>query len=257
MTDNEKERFQSALQSGADAIGISLTEIQVGQCLIYVERMLTVNEHTNLTRITEPEAVAVKHFVDSLTVLKALPASPHPQALAQGATVADIGTGVGFPGLALKIVRPDLHMTLMDSLGKRLTFLQEVISELELTNVTTVHARAEDAGRNADFRDHFDLVTARAVAALPTLLEWCTPLVRQGGRFVAMKSAGVDAEIAAANTAAGLLQVRLTADHNLTLPSVPGDDEPAARRLIVYAKLRPTPSRFPRRTAEIKQAPLQ
>lgn len=249
--DWDEEAFRAALAVASAAVGVSITPKQTDECLRYAALLLEANAHTNLTRITAPAAVAVKHFADSLTVLRAVPDLP------EGASVADVGTGAGFPGLVLKIIRPDLRVTLLDSLGKRVIFLREVVGTLGLDNVTLIHSRAEDTGRDPSLRDRCDLVTARAVAALPTLLEWCTPLVRPAsGRFVAMKSGAVDAELAAAANAARLLNVRLETDLALTLPPVPGDDEPAARRLLVYRKIRPTAPRYPRRPAEIREKPL-
>ena len=250
MRETDKSLFETTLTGAAETIGVPLTAEQVAQCLRYTEMMLAVNEHTNLTRITDPTAVAIKHFADSLTVLLAAPK------LAQGARVADVGTGAGFPGLVLKIARPDLRITLMDSLGKRLTFLNEVIAELKLQDIKTAHFRAEDAGRSPVHRDSYALVTARAVAAMPRLLEWCAPLVSVGGVFVAMKTAGVDEEKAEAARAAKLLQMRPTADQSLTLPAIPGEEEAAQRRLLVYTKIMPTPARFPRKPAEIQTNPL-
>jgi len=243
--------FRSALEAGIATLGLSLSAAEIEACSRYKDLLLATNEHTNLTRITAPADVAVKHFVDSLTVLSAVPN------LAPKATLLDVGTGAGFPGLVLKIVRPELRVTLMDSLAKRLTFLGEVIEALGLEQVTLVHARAEDAGRDPAHRDRYDLVTARAVAALPTLLEWCTPFVRpSSGRFVAMKAANVDVELAAAESASFLLHARLEADLPLELPTVPGDTEVSSRRLLVYRKSRPTPALYPRRPAEIKAKPL-
>jgi len=243
--------FRSALEAGVAACGLSLSAAEIDACSRYKDLLLATNEHTNLTRITAPADVAVKHFVDSLTVLRAVPD------LTSKATLLDVGTGAGFPGLVLKIVRPGLRVTLMDSLAKRLTFLQEVVAALGLEQVTLVHARAEDAGQDPAHRDRYDLVTARAVAALPTLLEWCTPFVRpSSGRFVAMKAAGVDSELAAAENASYLLHVRLEADLPFELPPVSGDTEASSRRLLVYRKNRPTPTLYPRRPAEIKAKPL-
>ncbi|MBC8101898.1 MAG: 16S rRNA (guanine(527)-N(7))-methyltransferase RsmG [Cytophagales bacterium] len=247
--------FQTTLERGATALGMPLTPPQIDQCVRYTLLLLETNRHTNLTRITEPKEVALKHFVDSLTVLRAVTDLP------QGATVADVGTGAGFPGVVLKIVRPDLKLTLLDSLQKRLTFLAEVTAALELTEVTLVHARAEEAGRDPLHRNRYNLVTARAVATLPTLLEWCTPLCAVRGRFVALKAAGVDDELAASEIAMSELGLRLEQDLALTLPGMETDEsasvEPAAsRRLLVYRKTFPTRSRYPRRSPEIKASPL-
>lgn len=250
MTEDDRLVFAETLQRAALHLNLPLNAEQITACARYTDLLLETNAHTNLTRITEPGAVAIKHFADSLTVLRAVPD------LTQGAKVADVGTGAGFPGMVLKIVRPDLRLALIDSLAKRLTFLQKVVDTLGLEQVHLVHARAEEAGRDALHRDTYDLVTARAVAALPTLLEWCGPLVRPSGRFLAMKTEQVAEELASAEGAVSLLALRLTKDVSVTLPASPGEDEPARRRLLVYEKLRATPSRFPRRTEEIKARPL-
>lgn len=251
MTEPEQTLFRESLRSGAIALNTPLSDAALEQCLAFAEQLLEVNTRQNLTRITEPASVAVKHFVDSLTVLRAVPN------LNDKAMVADVGTGAGFPGVPLKIARPDLALTLFDSLAKRLSFLNDVLLDIGISDAIFVHARAEDAGRDTVYRDRFDLVTARAVAPLSTLLEWCGPLVAVGGKFVAMKAANVDEELLTAGNAAERLNLRLTDDVSLTLPPVPGDEEASARRLLVYKKLRLTPARYPRRPAEIKANPLK
>ena len=250
MDEESRAVFLEALRDGVAALDLQLTDAQLDACVRYTDLLLQTNAHTNLTRITEPAAVAVKHFVDSLALLTACPDLP------QGASVADVGTGAGFPGIPLKIARPDLRFHLVDALQKRLTFLAEVVTALGLTDVAMVHARAEDVGRDPAHRDAHDVVVARAVAGLPTLLEWCAPLVRVGGRFVAMKGANVDDEIADSLGAQKALNVRLAADTRLHLPATGDDPEPPLRRLLVFEKLRPTPARFPRRAAETKGKPL-
>jgi 16S rRNA (guanine527-N7)-methyltransferase len=250
MTDAERLLFRETLLTAATAQGMTLTEKAVEDCLTFTERLLEENTRQNLTRITDPAEVAVKHFADSFTVLQACPD------LVTGATVADVGTGAGFPGIPLKILRPDLSLTLLDSLAKRLTFLRDAVENLGMNGVAFVHTRAEDAGRRTDFRDTFDVVTARAVAALPVLLEWCGPLVRVDGYFVAMKAASADEELAAAGTAAQTLGLRLVRDLSVTLPAIRDLEESAQRRLLVYRKQRATPARYPRRAAEIKAQPL-
>ncbi len=247
--DTAETQFRNALEAATADLGVLLSPTQIESCVRYAGLLLHVNSHTNLTRIVEPAQIAVKHFADSLTLFRALPD------IADGATLADVGTGAGFPGMVLKIARPDLRVTLIDSTAKRLSFLREVADMLDLRGIFLVHARAEEAGRDARHRDAYDFVTARAVAALPTLLEWCGPLVRVGGCFVALKAANVDEEKTAAENAAVLLGLFPTGDIALTLPQTP-DDEPAHRRLIVYEKRKPTPARFPRRAAEIKAKPL-
>ena len=253
MTPSDAILFRRMLERGAAAISVPLTDDQQDQCVRYTELLLRTNEHTNLTRITEPGEVAVKHFVDSLTVFCAV------GDLKPGASVADVGTGAGFPGIVLKIVRPDLKLTLLDSLAKRLTFLREVTDALEMKDISFVHARAEEAGRDPDHRDRYDLVTARAVGSLPTLLEWCAPLCAVRGRFVAMKAAGADEELSTSENAAGELGVQLESDMALTLPAISDaalSEPSASRRLLVYRKNFPTRARYPRRTPEIKVQPL-
>lgn len=252
------ETLEASLASPS-VLGATLSPAQRDACARYTEMLLETNARTNLTRIVDPAAIAVKHFADSATVLRVC---PH---LSPRASVVDVGTGAGFPGLVLKILRPDLRLTLMDALGKRIVFLAEVVDALRLTDVALAHCRAEDAGRDPAHRDRYDLVTARAVAALPTLLEWCGPLARpSGGRFVALKTDAVDAELAAAQNAARALNLRLISDTALTLPAVPGDETTATaeeasaprRRVLVWEKTLATPPRFPRRPAEIKAKPL-
>ncbi|MBC7807417.1 MAG: 16S rRNA (guanine(527)-N(7))-methyltransferase RsmG [Akkermansiaceae bacterium] len=249
--------FVETLRSAAESVGVPVTKDQISQCVVYARLLLETNAHTNLTRITEPREMAVKHFADSLTVL-APPSLTTPGMRGdKGAKICDVGTGAGFPGLVLKIARPDIRLTLLDSLQKRLTFLESVCRELGFDDVRFIHSRAEDAGRNPALRDSFDIVTARAVAALPTLLEWCTPLVKPGGNFIAMKSGNVDDELSGTTAASGLLNVRLTEDRALILPAIPGTDElPAERRILFFCKTALTPARFPRNSVEIKRKSL-
>lgn len=241
--------FRETLASASAAVGVSLTEHQLGQCLTYTRLLLETNAHTNLTRITAPADIAIKHFADSLSALDVFPDD--------ATTAADVGTGAGFPGIVLKIARPELCLTLIDSLQKRLTFLEGVTNALGWDDVRFLHARAEEAGQVRGHRGHYSVVIARAVAALPTLLEWCGPLVKTGGQFIAMKSGGAEEEIAAATNAANVLKLQRIRDQALTLPAIPGSEEsPAERRLVVYQKVAATPPQFPRSSAEIKRRPL-
>lgn len=246
MDDGERALFGAVVRDGAAALGVVLGDEQIAAFARHAVLLEETNRHTNLTRITRPDAVAAKHFVDSLSLLRACPDLP------ADARVADVGTGAGFPGLPLKIVQPRLRVTLIDALQKRLGFLAQVVADLQLENVLLLHARAEDAGRNPAHRDRYDLVVARAVAALPTLLEWCTPLVRVGGRFVAMKSEAADAELADAQAIEQALRVERTGDVSLVLPAVEGEAEGAQRRLLIFSKTGPTPRHFPRSAANRK-----
>ncbi|WP_395093857.1 16S rRNA (guanine(527)-N(7))-methyltransferase RsmG [Armatimonas sp.] len=213
----DKQVFLAALKTATEAIKVPLTDEQAAQCAHFAALVVETNQTLNLTRITEPEAMAVKHFADSLTLLLAILELKH------GARVCDVGTGAGFPGVPLKIVRPDLQLTLVDSLRKRLSFLESALETLEIPNVTLIHTRAEEL-KNA----RFDLVTARAVAALPKLIGWCAPLVKPGGLFVAMKGVEVeDDEGVAAKF--GLTLIRQI---ELTLP----DRESSRRNVLVWVK---------------------
>ncbi|WP_309714943.1 16S rRNA (guanine(527)-N(7))-methyltransferase RsmG [Armatimonas sp.] len=213
----DTQLFLATLKQATEAIDLPLTEAQEAQCAQFAALVVETNQTLNLTRITEPEAMAIKHFADSLTLLKAVPE------LRQKATVCDVGTGAGFPGVPLKIVRPDLQLTLVDSLRKRLNFLDGALKTLEIPGVTLVHTRAEEL-KNA----RFDLVTARAVAALPKLISWCGPLVKPGGLFVAMKGAELedDEDMAVKFGLTFLRQLEIV------LP----DAESSRRNLVVWVK---------------------
>lgn len=213
----DTETFRASLIAATDAIGVPLTQSQVAQCTQFAALVVETNQTLNLTRITEPEAMAVKHFADSLTLLKAVPE------LKQRACICDVGTGAGFPGVPLKIVRPDLQLTLVDSLRKRLIFLEGALKTLDIPEVTLIHSRAEEL-KNA----RFDVVTARAVAALPKLIGWCAPLVKPGGLFVAMK--GVEREDD--EGAAAKFGLTFMRHLELTLP----DSEGSRRNLLVWVK---------------------
>ena len=209
--------------------------------LRYGELLLEKNKVMNLTAITEPADVASLHFLDSAALL----------ALAdlKGKTVVDVGTGAGFPGMPLKILEPSIHMTLLDSLGKRITFLQEVCDDLGLTDVQCVHARAEEFA--AEHRQSFDFAVSRAVANLSVLCELCLPLVKPGGYFLSMKSVESGQELEAAKKAIQILggRVERTADYQ-----IPGTD--VTHRVIFIKKIAETPKKYPRPFAKIKKNPL-
>jgi 16S rRNA (guanine527-N7)-methyltransferase len=172
------EEFKEIMISYGSKIEINFTEEQINKFYKYMNLLLEWNEKINLTAITDPKEVILKHFIDSLTINKYLK---------QNSTLADVGTGAGFPGIPLKIVRPDLKITLVDSLNKRINFLNIVIDELELKNITAVHSRIEDFGKNKQYREKFDYVTARAVANLAVLSEYLLPIIKVGGQAIGMK----------------------------------------------------------------------
>lgn len=209
---------------------------------IYTERLLLWNEKINLTAITETSEIAVKHFVDSLTILKHVD-------LAQGAKVVDVGTGAGFPGMVLKMARPDLKVTLLDGHAKRFLFLEELMNAVGLS-VELKHGRAEEVAKKPEFREQFDLVTARAVAKLNTLSEYCLPFATVGGTFVAMKGPTAEEERKDAERAINLLGGVLGDSVSEALPD--GSD----RFLILVKKTSQTPPKYPRISAKISKQPL-
>ena len=246
-------KTERLLQIMTDA-GIRLTEAQAGQLVRYSELLTDWNTRMNLTAITDFDEIVVKHFADSLlpladvsreTSAEASPAFP------AGARVIDVGTGAGFPGIPLAVARPDLSVTLLDSLQKRVGFLGEVIRELGLSGCTALHARAEDAARDAAHREAYDLCVSRAVADLPVLAEYCLPFVKRGGLFVAYKARNAAEELSRAETALKKLGGR--AEQTLEVP-LPGSD--AQRTLIYIRKTASTPKAYPRRAGTPAKAPL-
>ena len=203
--------------------------------------LLEKNRVMNLTAITEPEQVATLHFLDSLALTQILDFS--------GRRVVDVGTGAGFPGIPLRAAVPDMELTLLDSLGKRVLFLQDCCAALKLEHITCVHARAEEFA--ADHRESYDIAVSRAVAALPVLCELCLPLVQVGGRFLAMKSVDSDAEIQNAEKAIRILGGRLSKIQDYTVP-----ETAVVHRAVIVEKCSPTPAKYPRIFAKIKKSPL-
>ncbi len=227
-----------------NSLGITLTDGQLSQLMQYYEMLLEWNQKMNLTAITEFEDVMKKHFIDSASLIKAYDIS-------KAVTVIDVGTGAGFPGLVLKIIFPDSHVILLDSLNKRIQFLNAVIGALRLKNVEAVHGRAEDYARQGKWREHFDLCVSRAVANLSTLSEYCLPFVKQNGYFIAYKSEKSSDEMEQAGKAISLLGGRLEKKVDFMLP-----DSDISRVLYVIQKDRKTPVRYPRKAGLPGKEPL-
>ena len=237
------------LREYAAEYGITVDDTACQKLDRYAELLVDWNQRMNLTAITDPHGIVLKHFTDSLTALSVLPKK-------NGLSLIDVGTGAGFPGIPLALVRPDIRLTLLDSLNKRLIFLKEVCDELGI-RAELIHARAEEGGRNPKLREKFDAATARAVAAMPVLSEYCLPFVKVGGCFIAMKGPDSDAEIQAAKRVVELLGGKVTEAKALSLPHLPRDGvEQQERRLFVIEKTKPTPPRFPRQSAKISKEPL-
>ncbi len=231
-----KEEFIKALKE----LNIDVNDKILDDLNTYYKMLIDYNSHTNLTRITEEDEVYLKHFYDSLTLIKAVHLNDQ--------LLLDIGTGAGFPGLALKIVFPNLKVTLIDSLNKRVVFLKSVIEKLNLKNIKAVHERAEDYIKNN--RESFDIVTSRAVANLSTLSELCIPFVKVGGLFVPMK-AEAETEINNATSAINTLGCVIRKTILFKLPKDAGN-----RSLIVIEKNNKTSVKYPRKFSEIKKKPL-
>ena len=227
---------------------VDITDTLYERLDTYARLLVEWNEKMNLTAITDPVGVAVKHFADSLTAAPLLPSGKF--------SLIDVGTGAGFPGVPLALLREDCALTLLDSLNKRLVFLDTVCHEVGLT-ANLVHARAEEGGHKPELREKFDVATARAVAALPTLCEYCLPFVKVGGRFLALKGPDGDREQDAAARAVATLGGKFVGAKTLTLPANPEEGvEPMTRRLVEIAKVKPTPPKYPRPSAKIAKQPL-
>ena len=236
--------FTTELRAAAEAASLSLSEEQILKFTRYDALLIDWNERMNLTAITEPRDVAVKHMVDSLTAYDA--------ALFSGApTVIDVGTGAGFPGIPLKIFDPSIRLTLMDSLAKRLAFLEAVVEDLGLTGVTCVHARAEDAAHEPQRRERYDIAVSRAVARLPVLLEYTLPFVKKGGHLIALKGRTAEEEATDAKRALKLLGGRLETIRPVTLPGL--SDK---RAVLTITKIAPTPKAYPRKAGTPAKKPL-
>lgn len=231
---------QELFQQGLKEINLSATEKQIGQFSAYSSLLKEWNENINLTAIVDDDGIAVKHFLDSVLPLAHV-------TIPEGATLADVGTGAGFPGLPIKLLRPDLKVTLIDSLQKRIRFLETVCTDLSIEDVTCIHGRAEELGKDKAYREQFDVLVSRAVANLKVLCEYCLPFVKVGGMFVALKAQELEEELALAKPMIGSLGGKVEEVIEAPLPQ-----SDMVRKLVVISKVSPTPPQFPRRANKIK-----
>lgn len=240
----EIKEFEQKIQEQLNKIDIKLTKVQIEKFYKYMNILLEWNEKINLTAITDENEIIQKHFVDSLTIYK------HIQ---KGNNIADIGTGAGFPGIPLKILfEDDIKIILIDSLNKRIKFLDEVIKKLNLTKIETVHGRAEEIGKNKKYRENFDIVTSRAVANLSVLLEYMLPLVKKGGECICMKGSDIEEEFNNSKNAIKLLGGEFKDIEKFYLPN-----SDIKRNVIFISKINNTPAKFPRKPGTPAKDPIK
>lgn len=235
-----EEQFLQALKEQ----GIDLTEQQQSQFQTYFKMLVEWNEKMNLTAITDEPSVYLKHFYDSISAAFYVD-------LKGEKSICDVGAGAGFPSIPLKICFPELNVTIVDSLNKRIGFLEHLAEALQLENVNFVHARAEDFGQNKAYREKFDIVTARAVARLSVLSELCVPLVKKGGLFIAMKGASAEDELVDAKKALSVLGAKIKKEHSFLLPV-----EESERNIFEFFKVKNTPAKYPRKPGIPNKSPI-
>lgn len=239
----ELEKFSEIFVNYLKEINIVLNEEQIKQFYKYMNLLIEWNEKINLTAITKPEEIILKHFVDSLTIAKYIKNEE---------TLVDMGTGAGFPGIPLKIYKKDLKVTLVDSLNKRIKFLNEVIEQLNLGKIETIHARAEEFGKSKKYREKFDIATSRAVANLSTLSEYLIPLVKVNGKVISMKGQEIQEEVKQAQKAIQILGGKIVEKESFNLPK--SDNK---RNIIIIEKIKNTPAKYPRKPGTPAKEPIQ
>lgn len=243
MCEMKKEDFFKEMREKSTALGVRFFMEQAEQFFEYMNLLIEWNEKMNLTAITEPTEIIEKHFIDSLTILNKID---------NNQKVVDVGTGAGFPGIPLSIMNPTLKITLVDSLNKRLIFLQEVVAKLNLKNIEIVHARAEEFGQNKKYRENFDIATSRAVANLSTLSEYLIPLVKVGGKVISMKASEAQEEINQAQKAIDVLGGKINKIEEFNLPQ-----SDIGRTIIIIDKQKHTPGRYPRKPGTPSKEPIK
>lgn len=239
----EYDIFRGILKNKCEKLKIKIEEKNIEKFYKYMKLLLEWNKKINLTAITEPNEVILKHFVDSLTISKYIE---------DNSTLVDVGTGAGFPGIPLKIIREDLEITLVDSLNKRINFLKEIIEELELKNIKAIHSRAEEFGKNVKYREKFDYATSRAVANLSTLSEYLIPLVKIKGRIISMKGSEVKEELIDSKKAINVLGGKILKVDEFQLPS-----SDIKRNIIIIEKVKNTPNKYPRKAGTPAKDPIK
>lgn len=238
-----KEEFSIKIKELSNKIGILLNEEQIDKFYTYMQILLEWNEKINLTAITEANEIILKHFVDSMTISKYIE---------ENKSLIDVGTGAGFPGVPLKIIREDLEITLLDSLNKRINFLNEVIEKLNLNKINTIHSRIEECGQNKKYREKFDYSTSRAVANLTTLSEYLMPMVKMDGFCICMKGNNVEEELQDSKKAISVLGGKVTKVDCFNLP-----ESDIERNVIIIKKDKLTPAKYPRKPGTPSKEPIK
>lgn len=238
----EIEEFSDKIIKKLIYLDMNINNSQVLELYKYMQLLIEWSEKINLTAIKEPDEIIIKHFIDSLTINKYIK---------KGSSLIDIGTGAGFPGIPIKITREDISVTLLDSLNKRIKFLEEVIKNLNLENIVTIHSRAEDLGKDKKYRQQFEYATSRAVAPLNYLLEYMLPYIKVGGICICMKGSNINNELIEAENAISKLGGKIEKIENIRLPET--DIE---RNIVIVKKIKDTPNQYPRKAGIPKKQPI-
>lgn len=237
--------YYDILKEAASSVSLQFDEEKYNKFIIYMDLIKEWNEKINLTAIKDDEGIIKKHFIDCIKVFKF-------PILKNAKSLIDIGTGAGFPGIPIKIMYPELEVLLLDSLNKRIIFLNEVINKLELKNINAIHGRAEELAAKKEYREKFDIASSRAVANMTVLSEFCLPFVKKGGSFIAMKGPSIKEELEESSGAIKLLGGKLE-----SIIEVDIEDTDLKHNLVVISKIKKTPNEFPRKAASIQKKPLK
>ncbi|WP_042277490.1 16S rRNA (guanine(527)-N(7))-methyltransferase RsmG [[Clostridium] dakarense] len=233
------------LAKGLCDLGIDVNDKMLDNLKIYRDMLADWNQHMNLTGIVEEKEVYIKHFLDSISAVKN-------GYIKNGISLIDVGTGAGFPGLPLRICLEDLEVTLLDSLNKRINFLQEVSKSVGIDNIEYIHGRAEDFGKSEEYREKYDVATARAVAGLPVLMEFCIPFIKVGGHFVCLKGPNANLELEESKAAMDALGVEFIEKIDVKLP-----ESDLNHNILVFKKVKNTPEKYPRKAGKPSKNPIK
>ncbi|MGL5330051.1 MAG: 16S rRNA (guanine(527)-N(7))-methyltransferase RsmG [Peptostreptococcaceae bacterium] len=236
---------EDILRNGIKDFGIEVDDKMINDLKIYREILVDWNQKMNLTGIEEEKEVFIKHFLDSISAVSK-------GYIRDGVSIIDVGTGAGFPGLPLKICLKNIELTLLDSLNKRINFLQEVSNSVDIDDIKFIHGRAEDFGKNSEYREQYDVATARAVAGLPVLMEFCVPFIKVGGYFVCLKGPNANLELEESKGAMEVLGIEFVEKIDIELPN-----EELNHNILVFKKIKNTPEKYPRKAGKPSKSPIK